>query len=329
MKNYPETLTTAPAVPLINRRSFLRAAAFTSAAAALHSAAMLSQAAAPVDRVTQMRQSSANVPIKVTPLRDNLFLLQGSGGNMVAQTGPDGQLLIDSSFGPAVPRIREALASLSKDPLDTVINTHWHFDHTDGNEALHTPGVSIMAHTNTRERLATPQDLRALGLHFPASPAKALPTLTFDHEFTTYHNGDQIDLVHFDPAHTDTDIYIHFTQGDVLHIADIWFNGAYPLIDDSSGGRINGMIAASDRALSLAGPQTKIVPGHGPLGDKATLQTYRDMLATVRDRVSKLKSSGASLEEAVAKKPTADIDSAWAHVSMTPDLFTAQVYRTL
>jgi cyclase len=326
IKNYFETA--AAASPLLNRRSFLRAGAFASAAAIIRPKGLLSQAT-PVDRVTQMRQSSANVPIKVTPLRDNLFLLQGAGGNMVAQTGADGQLLIDTSFSPAVPRIREALASLSKDPLDAIINTHWHFDHTDGNEGLHAPGVSILAHTNTRERLATPQVMRLLDLHFPASPSKALPTLTFDHEFTAYHNGDQIDMAHLDPAHTDTDIYIHFTKGDVLHVGDIWFNGFYPLIDDSSGGRISGMVAASDRALALAGPQTKIIPGHGPLGDKSGLQSYRDMLATVRDRVAKLKSSGSSLEQAVAQKPTADLDSTWGHGSMTPDVFVAQVYRTL
>jgi cyclase len=330
MSLHPDSrLLQAPTNSLMNRRSFLRASAFAGAAAALRPATLLSQAAAPVDRVTQMRQSAAGVSIKTTTLRDNLFLLQGAGGNMVAQTGPDGQLLIDTSFATAVPRIREALASLSKDPLDVVINTHWHFDHTDGNEALHTAGVSILAHLNTRQRLATPQELQVLGMHFPASPAKALPTFTFDHEFTAYHNGDQVNLVHFDPAHTDTDIYVHFTKGDVLHIADIWFNGFYPLIDDSSGGNINGMVAASERALALAGPQTKIVPGHGPLGDKAGLQAYRDMLATVRDRVSRLKTSGASLEEAVAKKPTADLDAVWGHGNMTPDVFAAQVYRTL
>jgi cyclase len=324
--------TLAPAATLLNRRSFLRAAVLTGSALTMRPAALLSQAAAPaapVDRVAQMRQSSTNVPVKVTPLRDNLFLLQGAGGNMVAQTGLDGQFLIDTSFSPAVPRIREALASLSKDPLTTIINTHWHIDHTDGNEGLHTQGVSILAHVNTRERLATPQVLRLLDLHFPPSPPKALPNFTFDHAFTAYHNSDQIDLVHFDPAHTDTDIYIHFTKGDVLHVGDIWFNGFYPLIDDSSGGRIDGMVAASDRALSLAGPQTKIVPGHGPLGDKTGLRAYRDMLSTTRDRVSKLKSSGASLEEVVAKKPTADLDATWGHGSMTPDGFTGQVYRTL
>ena len=328
-QNHLEALPSAAASSLLDRRSFLRASAIAGVAAIMRPKALVSQAAAPVDRVAQMRQSSANVPIKVTPLRDNLFLLQGAGGNMVAQTGPDGQLLIDTSFSPAVPRIREALASLSKDPLDAIINTHWHFDHTDGNEGLHAPGVSILAHTNTRERLATPQVMRLMDLHFPASPAKALPTLTFDHEFTAYHNGDQIDMAHLDPAHTDTDIYIHFTKGDVLHVGDIWFNGFYPLIDDSSGGRISGMVAASEQALALVGPQTKIVPGHGPLGDKAGLQSYRDMLATVRDRVAKLKSSGSSLEQAVAQKPTADLDNTWGHGSMTPDVFVAQVYRTL
>ena len=318
-----------PAATLLNRRSFLRAGAFAGAAATLRPAALLSQAAAPVDLVAQMRQSSAAVPIKTTPLRDNLFLLQGAGGNMVAQTGSDGQLLIDTSFSPAVPHIREALASLSKDPLTTIINTHWHIDHTDGNEGLHAPGVSIVALTTTRERLSTPQEMRLLNLHFPPAPPAALPTLTFDHDFVMYRNGDQIDLEHFAPAHTDTDIYIHFTSGDVLHVGDIWFNGFYPLIDDSSGGRINGMIDACDLALARGSARTKIVPGHGPLGDKAGLQAYRDMLATTRDRVSKLKSSGASLEEAVAKKPTADLDATWGHGSMTPDGFVGQVYRTL
>jgi len=313
----------------LDRRSFLRAGALIGIGATLRPVSLFGQTSSATDRVSQMRQSAANTPIKITTLRDNLFLLQGAGGNMVAQTGPDGQILVDSSFGPAVPRIIEALASLSKDPLDAIINTHWHIDHTDGNEGLHAPGVSILAHTNTRQRLATPQEMRLLGLHFPASPPKALPTLTFDHEFTAYHNDDQVNLAHFDPAHTDTDIYIHFTSGDVLHIADIWFNGFYPLIDDSSGGNINGMVTASERALALAGPKTKIVPGHGPLGDKSGLQAYRDMLATVRDRVSKLKSGGASLEEAVAKKPTADLDNIWGHGTMTPDVFVAQVYRTL
>ena len=322
IKNTPQT----PPASLLNRRSLLRAGAFASAAAILRPRTLLSQA---VDRVAQMRQSAVNVPIKITPLRGNLSLLQGAGGNMVAQTGPDGQLLIDTSFSPAVPHIREALASLSKDPLTTIVNTHWHFDHTDGNEGLHTPGVSIVALTTTRERLSTPQEIRLLDMHFPPSPPAALPTLTFDHDFAMYRNGGQIDLEHFAPAHTDTDIFIYFNQGDVLHVGDIWFNGVYPLIDDSSGGRINGMVDACDLALARGSAHTKIVPGHGPLGDKAGLQSYRDMLATVRDRVSKLKSSGSSLEEAVAKKPTSDLDAAWGRGGITPDVFTAQVYRTL
>jgi len=316
-------------LPNLTRRSFLRAGSFATAAVAIHPAAFFGQTPSSADRLAQMRQTGTTTPIQATKLRDNLYLLQGAGGNMIAQTGPDGQLLIDTSFSTAVPRIHEALKTLSPDPFNTIINTHWHIDHTDGNEGLHTSGVSIIAHTNTKQRLSTPQDIRLLNLHFPASPPAALPTKTFDRDYAMHRNGDQIDLVHFDPAHTDTDIYIHFAKGNVLHVGDIWFNGFYPLIDDSSGGRISGMVAASDKALALSDGETKIVPGHGPLGDKAGLQGYRDMLATVRDRVAKSKSEGASLEEAVAKKPTADLDAKWAKGMMTPDAFVGQVYRTL
>jgi len=319
-------------LPSISRRSLLRAGALTAAAATLRPAQFFGQAAAPaqsLDRAAQMRQAAASVPIKITPLRNNLYLLQGAGGNMVAQTGPDGVLLIDTSFSTAVPHIREALASLTKEPLKNIVNTHWHFDHTDGNEGLHTAGVSIFAQTNTYRRLSTEQQIRLLDMHFPASPKAALPTHTFEKQISMKSNGEEFHAVHFDPAHTDSDLYIHFPHSDVLHIADIWFNGVYPLIDDSSGGKINGMVAACDQALPLAGPQTKIIPGHGPLGDKAGLQSYRDMLATIRDRVSKLKTGGATLEEAVASKPTTDLDSVWGKGAMTPDIFTAQVYRTL
>ena len=157
-----------------------------------------------------------------------------------------------------------------------------HFDHTDGNEALHAPGVSILAHANTRERLATPQVIRLLDMHFPASPAKALPTQTFDRDFAVYQNGDQINLAHFDPAHTDTDIYIHFHNANVLHAGDTWFNGMYPFIDEATGGRIGGMIAAAEKSLAVADDNTKIIPGHGPLGSKADLKRSHDMLSAIR-----------------------------------------------
>jgi cyclase len=285
--------------------------------------------AATADRAAQMRAGAASVPIKTTKLYDNVYLLQGAGGNMAVQTGPEGKVLIDSSFSTAVPHIKEALDALGKDPADALINTHWHIDHTDGNEGMHAAGFSIFAHSLTRERMSKPSDIKLFHLELPASPAGALPTITFDDAMHAWHNGDSLDLVHFDPAHTDTDIYIHFHNADVLHVGDVWFNGFYPFIDESSSGTIGGMIAADEKALAVAGAQTKIIPGHGPLRTKAQLQAFRDMLATVRDRVAALKKTGASEAEAVARKPTADLDATWAKGTFTPDMLVGIAFRTV
>jgi cyclase len=287
------------------------------------------QAAASGDRAAQFRAGAANAPIKTTKLYDNVFLLQGAGGNMAVQTGAEGKVLIDSSYSTAVPHLKEALEALGKDPADTLINTHWHIDHTDGNEGMHAAGFRICAHALTRERMSKPSDIKLFHLELPASPAGALPTVTFDDTMHTWHNGDSLDMVHFDPAHTDTDIYIHFHNADVLHVGDVWFNGFYPFIDESSGGTIGGMIAADEKALAVAGAQTKVIPGHGPLGTKAELQAFHDMLATVRDRVSALKKTGASEAEVVAKKPTADLDAVWGKGMVAADMVVGIAYRTV
>ena len=281
------------------------------------------------DRAAQMRAAGASTPIKTTKLADNLYLLQGAGGNMAVQIGPDGKLLIDSSFSTAVPRLREALDALGKDPAHVLINTHWHIDHTDGNEGMHGAGFTIFAHRMTRERLATPQNMKLFGMSLPASPAGALPAITFDDSMHLWHNGDALSLVHFDPAHTDTDIYIQFEKADVLHTGDVWFNGFYPFIDESSGGSIGGMIRGTEKALTVAGSNTKIIPGHGPLGTKAQLQQFHDMLSGVRDKVAALKSAGASEQEVIAKKPTSEFDPVWNKGSFAPDMFVGIVYRTV
>jgi cyclase len=312
----------------MNRRSFLHLG-LAAGAAAVSPRWMSAQAASPVDRAAQMRAGAASTAIKTTKLTDNMYLLQGAGGNMAVQTGPDGKLLIDSSFSTAVPHIKEALDALGRDPAHVLINTHWHIDHTDGNEGMHAAGFTIFAHRLTRERLSTPQNMKLFGLALPASPAGALPAITFDDSMHLWHNGDSLSLVHFDPAHTDTDIYIHFEKANVLHTGDVWFNGFYPFIDEGSGGSIGGMIKGTEKALAIAGPETKIIPGHGPLGTKAQLQQFHDMLAGVRDKVAALKSAGASEQEVVAKKPTAEFDSTWNKGSFSPDMFTGIVYRTI
>jgi cyclase len=289
---------------------------------------MRAQMAVP-ERIAQGRVQAAQTPITTTKLYDNVYLLQGFGGNMALQTGPDGNLLIDSSFSTSVQKVLAAVGAVSKDAPHTLINTHWHYDHTDGNEGLHAAGFTILAHGKTRERLSTPQVVNFFHITVPPDPAGAWPTITFDDSMHLWHNGDSLAMAHFGPAHTDTDIYIQFRDADVLHVGDVWFNGTYPFIDESSVGNIGGMVTASEKALELAGPKTKIIPGHGPLGDKAQLQRYRDMLATVRDRVAKLKAAGASEQEAIAKKPTADLDAAWGKSFVTGDVITGLAYRTL
>jgi len=298
-------------------------------AAALTPRLMSAQAATLPDRILQGRESALKTPITTTKLYDNVYLLMGSGGNMALQTGRDGNILVDASFSTAVPKIREAIAVVSHDAPDALINTHWHYDHTDGNEGLHAAGFTIFAHRNTRERLSTAQTIPFFHLVMPASPTGALPSITFDQSMHVWHNGDSLDLVHFDPAHTDTDIYIHFHNANVLHVGDIWFNGMYPFIDEATGGVIGGMIDASAKALSIADNGTKIIPGHGPLGSKSDLQKFHDMLSAVRDKVAALKTSGASEQEAVAKKPTAEFDAAWSKGFVNGDVFTGIVYRTV
>jgi glyoxylase-like metal-dependent hydrolase (beta-lactamase superfamily II) len=309
----------------MNRRNFLQLGLTAGAAVILPHAAK-AQAAT---HTAQPNTSAAIRPIKTTQLYNNVYLLQGEGGNIALQTGAEGSILIDASFAPAVPGILEAIGMRSKDAPFLLINTHWHGDHTGGNEGLHAAGFTIAAHENTRKRLSEPQVMKIFHSTSPAAPAGALPTLTFADAMKVWRNGDELELVHFAPAHTDSDIYIHFLQADVLHVGDIWFNGIYPFIDEGTGGSIGGMIRAGEKALAVAGNSTKIIPGHGPLGTKADLQNFHEMLVTVRNKVAALKNAGVSEQEAVAKKPTAEFDAAWGHGFMNPETFTGIVYRTL
>jgi cyclase len=321
-------------LPSTGRREMLRAASVLAAEGALASllprrllAAAQSDPA--VDPVEESTRKMASVPLQTLPLRDNIHLLFGPGGNMVVLDGPDGKILVDSSFARVAPKVKEMLDAFSSAPLKILIDTHWHFDHTDGNAAMHRMGATILAHENTRKRLSTPQVIEFLKMHFPPSPPDALPQQTFSDSFELFFNKEEIHLNHFAPAHTDTDISIHFANNNVLHMGDTFFQGAYPFIDGSTGGHIDGMIAAAGKGISVADSSTKIVPGHGPVGDKPALTTYRNMLVTVRDRVKNQRTSGKSLNEVIATKPTAEFDAAFGGGLNTPDQFVELVYSTL
>ena len=274
--------------------------------------------------VEKMRAQMGSAPIETTKLADGLVMLSGPGGNVVVLFGREGKIVVDSFVQPAWSRLKATLDGLDGSPLKTLIDTHWHFDHSDNNANFRSAGAGILAHQNTKKRLSEPHDL--LGMHFEPSPAEALPTDTFADRRTVSLNGEQIILAYVPPAHTDTDILVHFGNGNVLHMGDLFFNGMYPFIDASTRGTINGMISASDRALQMANDKTKIVPGHGPLGDRVTLQKYRTVLATIRDRVRAQKAKGATLEQVQAAKPTAEFDAQWGKGMMGPNDFVALVY---
>jgi cyclase len=281
------------------------------------------------DPLTAFRARMGAAPIESQKLADNITLLSGPGGNVVVLNGSDGKFIVDTFVSPAWPRLKESLDGLGNAPLKYVIDTHWHFDHTDNNAAFHAAGATVLAHENTKKRMSQQQTIPVLNVTFPPSPAEALPQQTFPSSQSLQANGETLTTQHFAPAHTDSDIYVHFEKANVLHMGDTFFNGSYPLVDAGSGGKLNGMIAAADKGLSLVNNDTKIVPGHGPLGNKADLTKFRNMLVTARDRVQKLKSSGKTAEEAAATKPLADLDAEWAKGLLTADLFVQVIYLTL
>jgi glyoxylase-like metal-dependent hydrolase (beta-lactamase superfamily II) len=287
-------------------------------------------AAAPAtDAIAARRAQMAAAPVQALKITDALTMLSGPGGNIVVLNGSDGKIVVDTFVQGAWDKLKAALDAIGPAPLKAAIDTHWHFDHADNNAAFRAAGAAVIAHDNTKTRMAQRHDIKSLGIVFPASPPEALPTETFGARRTIEANGEQIALASVPPAHTDTDISIHFAKADVLHLGDLFFNGMYPFIDASTGGNITGMIAAADGALKFVDARTKVVPGHGPIGDRTALTAYRDMLATVRDRVAKLKAAGRTLEEAMAARPTADLDGAWGKGFLTPDVFLSIVYGTL
>jgi len=287
------------------------------------------QQASSAERLAQMRAQGAAIPLETQKLRDNLYWLHGPGGNMLALNGPEGKILVDSSYLAVAPKLKASLEAIGNAPLKILINTHWHFDHTDGNAPVHQGGAMICAHENTRKRLSTPQDVAGFGLHFDPAPADAWPAQTFADWMRLYFNGEEIELGYIQPAHTDGDIYVRYANKNVLHMGDVFFNQLYPFIDKSTGGSIDGMIAGATQGLTLTDSGTKIVPGHGAVSDKAGLDKYREMLVTVRDRIQTKKRAGASVEETVASKPTAEFDAVWGGGLVKADLFVAVVYSTL
>lgn len=274
-----------------------------------------------------LRAAEAGRPVVVTPLAEHLYLVQAEGGNQAVLTGADGLLLVDASYLRTVPAVLGELGKLSHDAPDLLINTHCHGDHTGGNPGYRQAGYRIVATRQTRERLLAPK-ANLLGKPDPM-PSAGLPTVTFDHQLTLLRSAETVQLEQIAPAHTDTDLFVHFHTANVLHVGDTWFNGIFPFIDEAIGGSIGGMIAANERALAIADSATRIIPGHGPVGTRAGLVEFRDLLVSCRERVLKLKTAGRTEAEVVAANPLGEFDARWGHGLLTTKVFTGIVYRTV
>ena len=307
-----------------SRRQFLAAGSLTFAAACLAPRRGFSEED---HLVEDAFKEAANAKITVQPLRRNISVLLGAGGNIAVLTGPDGKLLVDAEIVTAGPRVSAALATINADPIKQLINTHWHFDHTGGNDWVHKAGASILAQENTKKHLL--QDTRVEGWHFtfPAAPAGAIPSTVFKEDHALHANASTLVLKHYQPAHTDSDISVHFTEADIFHTGDTFWNRNYPFIDYSTGGSIDGQIRAAEANIAKVTDKMIVIPGHGAVGGKADLILFRDVLTEVRDKVAALKKQGKSLEEIVAAKPSARTDEEWGNGFMNPGRFLALVYQ--
>jgi glyoxylase-like metal-dependent hydrolase (beta-lactamase superfamily II) len=309
----------------ISRRQFIAAAGLTAATVWLAPGALFAQSDDVL--VPGALKAAATAAVTIQGLRRNISVLLGAGGNIAVLTGPEGKVLVDAEIVTARPKVSAALASINADPIKQLINTHWHFDHTGGNEWLHEAGASILAQENTREHLSRNTRVEGWKHTFPPAPAGAIPSTVFKDEHTLHVNGTTLTLKHYLPAHTDSDISVHFVDADVFHAGDTFWNRDYPFIDYSTGGSINGTIRAAEANLAVATDKMIVIPGHGAVGGKADLILFRDVLVEIRDKVAALKKQGRSLTEIVAAKPSARYDAEWGNLFITPSAFIALVYQ--
>ncbi|WP_271274213.1 MBL fold metallo-hydrolase [Aliamphritea hakodatensis] len=270
-----------------------------------------------------------DVKIASAQVSEGLYMLTGAGGNMAVSIGKNGTYLVDDQFAPLSERILTAIKDLGGDVPKFLLNTHWHGDHTGGNENFGKQGSIIVAHDNVRERMSSNQFIKAFNRKVEPAPEAALPVITFGEGVNFHWNGDVLRVRHQPNAHTDTDSFVQFKAANVIHTGDLYFAGMYPFIDASSGGSITGVIAAADQILEVADVNTKIIPGHGKLSNKAELAEYRDMLKLVESRISKMIAEGKTRLQIVEAKPTADLDEKWGGGFMKPDKWVSIVYDGL
>jgi glyoxylase-like metal-dependent hydrolase (beta-lactamase superfamily II) len=278
--------------------------------------------------VVHGQQDFSKVEIKTTKISPNFYMLEGQGGAIGVLAGPDGVLMVDTQFAPLTEKIVAAIRQISDRPIRFVVNTHLHGDHTGGNENLGKMGATILAREQLRARLAKPNPTASGAPGVPA-PAPALPLLTYNAPLTLHMNGEQVQLIPIPAAHTDGDTLVKFVTADVIMTGDFYRSVGYPNIDRANGGSLKGMLDGLNQVIALAGPATKIIPGHGAIVDRAAVASHRDMIMAIRDRVSPLVKKGATVEQVIAAKPTSDFDSKVPGIGTTGERFVGQLYAEL
>ncbi|MGB5439680.1 MAG: MBL fold metallo-hydrolase [Gammaproteobacteria bacterium] len=269
--------------------------------------------------------------VEITPIKagDGVYMLTGQGGNLGVSVGDDGVFLIDDQFAPLTGKILAAIATLSDKAVRFVLNTHWHPDHTGGNENLGKAGVTLLAHDNVRKRLSVENFIEMFQMEAPALSKAGLPVITFNDAITFHMNDSEIMAWHVEHAHTDGDAMVHFKQANVIHMGDTYFAGRYPFIDTGSGGSVDGCIRAVNQALEIADDKTVIIPGHGPISNRRELLAYRDMLAAVSGQIRTMLGKKATLDEVHAAWPTADYDEDYGGGTITSEKFVDMLYTDL
>lgn len=270
----------------------------------------------------------SKVEIKTTKLTDNFYTLEGQGGTIGILTGPDGIFMVDTQFAPLSGKIAAAIKQVSNQPVKFIVNTHVHPDHTGGNENFEKMGAVLISRNELRDRLEHPAP-GANGAPGTPAPAAALPLITYEGQLTFHMDGEDVRLVPIPRAHTDGDTLVYFPKADVIMCGDFYRSIQYPNIDRANGGSLNGLLDGLGRLIGLAGPNTKIVPGHGPIVGRAEVIAHRDMVLAVRDRVSQLVSQGKTQDEVLAAHPTADYDAKVPNSKETTQRFVTQLYAEL
>ena len=277
-------------------------------------------------------QDMDDVEIQTQRVADGVYMLIGQGGNIGVSVGDDGVFVIDDQFAPLTDKILAAIAAITPESVRFVFNTHWHGDHTGGNENMGRAGALIVAHENVRERMSAEQVLERIGRPAsttPASPEGALPVVTFTDEVSFHINGDELRAFHVSNAHTDGDAIVHFVRANVVHMGDTFFRDRFPFIDTATGGSIDGVIAAAGEALAIMDADTQVIPGHGALSTREDLRSYRDALKTMRDAVASLMEDGMTLEQIQAARPIRAQAQAWGQDQAAEESFVATIHHGL